>query len=274
MRHPEEEKDERKKSICLHQPNVLWAMFPRVPWRCIMQVVSLLAMNNAWKYHWPGHDVGIPALGEVHNSLWRARAAFVFVGAAAAIISSASLLMATTHKHGAEANNKADPARATNGRGGFSLSAFIGKAQNTWCTAGANLAEPLGGQLYLLVTFETQKLDGVFPSTASTRFSCQCECWIRKVMIMSMRTLERHLSSGNFSSRKRRICFFLWKRSLNISQASSWPVFGKEGLYSRVSVYRCNIRLFILRCAHMLYHRNITAFWANSLSFTLSPLQQ
>lgn len=146
MRHPEEEEeeeDERKKSICLHQPNVLWATFPRVPSQCIMQVVSLLAMNNAWKYHWPGHDVGIPALGEVHNSLRCARAAFVFVGAAAAIISSACLLMATPRKRGAEANNKAYPARATNGRGGFSLSAFIGKAQNTWCTAGENLAEPL-----------------------------------------------------------------------------------------------------------------------------------
>lgn len=96
-----------------------------------MQVVLLLAMNNARKYHWPGHHVGIPALGEVLNSLRRARAAFVFVGAAAAIISSGSLLMVTPYKHGAEANNKADPARATNGRGGFSLSAFIGKAQNT-----------------------------------------------------------------------------------------------------------------------------------------------
>lgn len=74
-----------------------------------------------------------PALGEVLNSRRRARAAFVFAGAAAAtIISQRQLINGNAAQTaGAEANNKADPARATNGRGGFSLSAFIGKAQNT-----------------------------------------------------------------------------------------------------------------------------------------------
>lgn len=85
-------KEKKKKSICLHLPNAQRPTFPRVPSRCIMQVVSLLAMNNAWKYHWPGHDVGKPALGEVLNSRRRARAAFVFVGAAAAIISQPQLI--------------------------------------------------------------------------------------------------------------------------------------------------------------------------------------
>lgn len=87
-----EEGEKKKKSICLHLPNAQRPTFPRVPSRCIMQVVSLLAMNNAWKYHWPGHNVGKPALGEVLNSRRRARAAFVFVGAAAAIISQRQLI--------------------------------------------------------------------------------------------------------------------------------------------------------------------------------------
>lgn len=212
---------QKKKSIWLHQPNVLRATFPCVPSQCIMQVVSLLAMNNAWKYQWPGHGVGIPALREVLNSLWCARAAFVFVGAAAAIISSAGLLMATLRKHGAEANNKADPARATNGRGGFSLSAFIGKAQNTWCTAGVNLAEPLhlspGSFIYLsLLKRKKKKGWTAFAKHCIDTFLCQRECRIRKVMIQlliswgavsvhdNVGTLLASSSSWNLSSG----CFF------------------------------------------------------------------
>lgn len=43
-----------------------------------------------------GHDVGEPALGEVLHSLRRAQAAFVFVGAAAALISQRRLINGDT----------------------------------------------------------------------------------------------------------------------------------------------------------------------------------
>lgn len=76
--------------------------------------------------------------GKVLNSRRRARATFVFVGAAAAIISPRPLINGGRRADaGAEANDKADPARAANGRGGFSLLAFIGKkARNTHTRGG------------------------------------------------------------------------------------------------------------------------------------------
>lgn len=224
MTHTGRRKKINKKSICLHLPNALRPAFPRVPSCCIMQVVSLLPMNNAWKYHWPGHNVCKPALGEVPNSRRRARAAFVFVGAAAAIISQRQLINGNTAQTREQRLITKQTPREPLMEGEVLVYRLLlerRKALDAWrVRTWRNLCVSRRAGLFTC-RFWKAKLDGVFRLSGPTR------CCARKVMnrhLVRRGATERAWDSLGTSPAKNGLVFFLLllvpKETLHL------PVFG------------------------------------------------
>lgn len=93
-----------------------------------------------------------------------------------------------------------------------------------------------------------------------------------------MRILERHLPAAALGiflqalwfvplAPKETMLLFLFVKEI----IKCFSEFGNEGLYSRVRINNPILHRYTLRCVQMLFHRNITEFWANSFCLTLSP---